>query len=78
VLFGPHTENCAALAERLEAQGAAVRVRGEEDLAAEVERLLSDAAEAERRGFAAHAAVAAGAGAARRTVDFLRERGVLP
>lgn len=77
VLLGPHTENCAALATRLEAAGAATRVGNEEELAAAVELLLSDAGEAERRGRAAHAAVSATSGAARRTSELLGERGAL-
>jgi 3-deoxy-D-manno-octulosonic-acid transferase len=77
ILLGPHTENCSALATRLEESGGALRVRNEEDLADAVERILRDTEEAERRGRAAHAVVAAGGGAAKRTLDWLSERGVL-
>lgn len=77
VLLGPHTEHCADLATALVSAGAARRVTGEEDLAAAVEMLLRDDAEAERRGRAAHATVAVRSGAAARTIDLLRARGVL-
>ena len=77
VLFGPHTEHCDELAATLEREGGAQRVGTEEELAAAVENLLRDEVEADRRGRAAHEAVAARGGAARRTVDWLGERGVL-
>ena len=77
VLFGPHTENCRDLAARLERNGGAERVADESELAEAVRRLLGDGAEATRRGRAAHATVATGGGAARRTLDFLVERGVI-
>ena len=46
-------------------------------LTTNVERLLADHDEAERRGRAAHAALEARTGAGFRTVDLLRRRGVI-
>ena len=77
VLLGPHTENCADLANALERAGAASRVRTADDLAAAVERMLTDPEAAQARGRAAHECVAARAGATRRTLDHFRARGLL-
>jgi 3-deoxy-D-manno-octulosonic-acid transferase len=70
VLLGPHTANCAAMAEALTGAGAAETVGDEDALAAAVARLLGDPVlRAERAGCAARVA-AAGLG----TLDAVMER----
>lgn len=58
VLAGPHTQNHAEAAVRLESAGALLRVTDAESLAATVSRLLGDEAERGRRSVAATAAAA--------------------
>lgn len=53
LIAGPHTENFAALAERLESGGALLRASGAEELAARVAELLSDPAKRDRVAAAA-------------------------
>ncbi len=78
MLLGPHTENCAAAADKLLAGGAARRVPDADALARELGELARDPRAAEARGRAAHAVAARASAAARDTVEFLRERGVIP
>ena len=78
ILIGPHTENIARAAEGLLAGGAASRVTSARELADEVAALAADPALRERRGRAAHDYAARSPSAARATLEFLRERGVLP
>jgi 3-deoxy-D-manno-octulosonic-acid transferase len=63
VLFGPHVENFDQEAALLLGAGAALSVADEDELARELARLFSDAAERERMGRAGMAAVAAQCGA---------------
>jgi 3-deoxy-D-manno-octulosonic-acid transferase len=63
ILHGPDMSNCAAMSYSLAAAGATVTVRGAEDLAAEIRRLLNDPVER-----AARAAAAAGVAADNRAV----------
>lgn len=58
VLFGPHVENVAAVAEALETTGGGARVRDEGELQAKLEELLSDPDLRLRMGNAAQAACA--------------------
>ena len=76
--MGPDTANCQESFARLESVGAAFRVGGADELARRIGDWLSDPALADRAGCAAHAVASSGVGAARRTVAFLREQGVLP
>jgi 3-deoxy-D-manno-octulosonic-acid transferase len=78
ILIGPHTENCARAAEGLVAGGAARRVSNAAELAAEVAALAAEPGLREARGRAAHGYAAESNSAARDTLAFLRERGVIP
>lgn len=78
VVMGPDTANCEESFARLESAGAALRVDGPAQLALRISEWLTDPSLADRAGLAAHAVASSGAGAARRTVAFLREQGVLP
>jgi 3-deoxy-D-manno-octulosonic-acid transferase len=62
VLLGPHTDNFTEINERLVAAGGAEVVADEAALAGAVDRLLRDPAERARRGEAASAVAATGAG----------------
>jgi 3-deoxy-D-manno-octulosonic-acid transferase len=53
VLHGPFMENFAAIAQRMEATGAALRIADEDAFASMLERLLGDAEERKRLGEAA-------------------------
>ncbi len=77
VVMGPDVTNCADAFRRLERAGGAVQVDGAEALGARIATWLTDPVAARRAGEAAHAVTVEAAGAARRTLDFLRERGVL-
>ena len=78
VLTGPHVANCRDAVESLRAAGAAVEVRSADELAARVASYLSDPAAAERAGRAARATLAARSGVGKATVEFFRERQLLP
>jgi 3-deoxy-D-manno-octulosonic-acid transferase len=71
VVFGPATENFAAVAEALIDTGAGFRVAGTADLAATLERLLLDPGLRRRAGQAGRALVEAHKGATERTVHQL-------
>jgi len=71
VLAGPHTENQAEAAERLERAGALLRVADSESLARTVAGLLQQSAERERRGQAAAAAAASEAEVLERALSAL-------
>jgi 3-deoxy-D-manno-octulosonic-acid transferase len=77
-LVGPHTANCAEAVERLEAAGGLLRVPDAATLGDRIGELLSDPAEAARRGRAGLAAVRGAGGRGAGTVRFLREAGVVP
>jgi 3-deoxy-D-manno-octulosonic-acid transferase len=76
VLFGPHAGNCREIVDALEEGGALIRVANGHDLVEAVLRLTRSPEDAERQGRAAHRVLAERAGATRRTLEFLRERGV--
>lgn len=69
VLFGPHTHHVAEIADVLESEGAAVRVRDAADLAVAWERLLGDPDGRKRLAAAASRVVERHRGAIHRTVD---------
>ncbi len=71
VLFGPHMNNFRDIADALLRQGGAHEVRGPDDLATEVARLLDDRAECVRRAAAAAAVAEAGRGAVERVLAAL-------
>jgi 3-deoxy-D-manno-octulosonic-acid transferase len=75
VLFGPHDDNCREVAVALERAGALRRVDGEESLAAALVEWLGSPEATAARGASAHRTIAGRAGATRRTLEFLRERG---
>jgi 3-deoxy-D-manno-octulosonic-acid transferase len=77
-IVGPHTVNCEDAVARLEAGGGLLRVADPAALGDRVAELLTAPDEAIRRGRAGHAVVQSGTGRGAATVDFLRERGVLP
>jgi 3-deoxy-D-manno-octulosonic-acid transferase len=74
ILFGPHMENFAALAEHLMRERAAVQVTGEIELRREIESLLENEAMRRERGERAKAALAPHRGATRRTAALLLGR----
>ena len=57
VLYGPHVENVALVAEKLEAVGGGYRVRDEAELETRLASLLADPDKARRAGEAARAAI---------------------
>ncbi len=71
VVFGPHMENFAGLAEDLIAHQAAVQVADVAGLETEIKRLLSDPAAGARLVANAQAALAAHAGATTRTASLV-------
>jgi 3-deoxy-D-manno-octulosonic-acid transferase len=77
VAMGPDVTNCADAFSRLRSAGAAVQVGDAAALADRMVTWLTDDAAAEAAGRHAHQVIRDAAGAAVRTVDFLRERGVL-
>jgi 3-deoxy-D-manno-octulosonic-acid transferase len=68
VLFGPHTENFAAVAQALLEAGAGFRVSGADDLASTWSLLLADTDRRQRAGNAARALIEAHRGATARTI----------
>ena len=75
VLFGPYMQQEGS--RLLVLRGAAARVADAQQFAEEVARLLADPDERDRRAAAARSVVLEGQGAARRTVELLRERGII-
>lgn len=71
VLHGPHTANCAAMVEALDAAGAALAVADAASLAEAVARLLADRSECAERAAAAAEVAAAGDGALDAVLDRL-------
>ncbi len=68
IVVGPHMENFADVAREFVARGAAVQVRGAEELEETLADLMRDGARRARLGAAARALVDANRGAARRTL----------
>jgi 3-deoxy-D-manno-octulosonic-acid transferase len=68
VLFGPHTEHVAEIAEALVLSGAGLRVRSADELGAAWLTLLADPAERERRSAVGRTLLAANRGALSRTI----------
>jgi 3-deoxy-D-manno-octulosonic-acid transferase len=81
ILFGPHMENFAAIADALVAGGGAIRVRDGVELERALSSLLEDAARRAELGVKALAVVQASRGALARTAEIILEeltrRGVL-
>ena len=73
ILFGPHMENFAGVADLFVARGAAWQVGSERELGEAVETLLADSARREALGAAARALVDANRGARRETLAAVRE-----
>ena len=71
VLTGPHVRNFAAVFAKFFRAGAALKVHNEAELAAAVDRWLSDPQAARRAGEAGRALLDANAGATARTVTLL-------
>jgi 3-deoxy-D-manno-octulosonic-acid transferase len=71
VLFGPHTSNFREAAAALAASGGGFVVSNAAELGARLRHLLTNHAERERAGEAAHAAVISRQGAVQRTLDLL-------
>jgi 3-deoxy-D-manno-octulosonic-acid transferase len=69
IVFGPHMENFAEIADTFLRNGAAVQVRSERDLEAAMVTLMSDPVRRARLGAAARALVEANRGAKDRTMD---------
>ncbi|HJP00268.1 MAG TPA: glycosyltransferase N-terminal domain-containing protein [Planctomycetota bacterium] len=76
-LYGPHVDNFRQEAELLESAGASVRLAGPEELGAVLRELMDDGARRERMSRAGMAAVATQTGASLRTLDALRQRGLI-
>ena len=76
IVFGPHMQNFAEIAETFLQAQAAVQVDNAADLSAVVQRLASDPVERARLGAAARALVEANRGAKSRTLDAIG--GLLP
>lgn len=73
VLFGPHTDHCAEVAELLLAAGGGQRVRDGAELAEAMARLLKDRATRERMGAAASRVVADNQGAIEQSLKWIGE-----
>lgn len=71
IVFGPHMDNFAEIAELFLVEGGARRVADADELAGEVIRLLADAGAAGVLGARARAILEAGQGAAVRTADLV-------
>jgi 3-deoxy-D-manno-octulosonic-acid transferase len=71
ILHGPDMANCAAVAQALRGAGAAVPVAGTAELSAEVDRLLGDPGERQRRVTAAAAVATRNNGVLDRVLDRL-------
>jgi 3-deoxy-D-manno-octulosonic-acid transferase len=69
IVFGPHMQNFAEIAEAFLKQQGAVQVSGPAELATTVVRLIGDPVERARLGAAARALVEANRGAKPRTLD---------
>ena len=69
VVFGPHMQNFAEIADAFVDQHAAIQVDGPADLSAVVLRLIGDPVERARLGAAARALVEANRGATPRTLE---------
>lgn len=76
IVFGPHMENFAEIAEEFLRNQAAVQVHSPTDLAAVVVRLVGDPVERARLGAAARALVEANRGAKPRTLEAIAQ--ILP
>ena len=72
VLFGPHTENIDDIAERLVAEGGALRLESAEQLSAALVRWLSDPTQRSEAGEAARRLVEGGRGALQRNLAAIR------
>ena len=70
-------DNFRQEAELLESAGASVRLSGPEELGAVLRELMDDGARRERMSRAGMAAVATQTGASLRTLDALRQRGLI-
>ena len=68
IVFGPHMQNFAEIAEAFLANGAAVQVRTDRELDDEIVSLMSDPVRRARLGAAAKALVEANRGAKEKTV----------
>ena len=73
ILFGPHMENFAGVADLFVARNAAWQVRSERELGEAVDALLTDQARREALGAAARALVDANRGARRETLAAIRK-----
>ncbi len=73
VVFGPHMENFATLADALLAHGGAVQIRDEESLSAGVARLLRDSRASSDLAAAAARVISAHAGATARTASLMNK-----
>jgi len=73
IVFGPHMQNFAEIAETFLQQQAAVQVASGPELTAVVQRLASDPVERARLGAAARALVEANRGAKARTLEVVNE-----
>ena len=73
VLFGPHTDHCAEIADLLLQAGGARRVQNGEQLAEEMAALLEDRPALERMGQAARTVVMENRGALKRTLDVIMD-----
>ncbi|HVP37807.1 MAG TPA: glycosyltransferase N-terminal domain-containing protein, partial [Candidatus Saccharimonadales bacterium] len=78
VLFGPHTQHCAADCEALLAAGAAVRVADARGLGRELAALPAEPARRTAMGAAAREVAGRSRGAAARALDWLERHGALP
>ena len=73
VLFGPHTDHCAEIADLLLKAGGGRRVQNSAQLAHEMAALLEDRPALERMGHAARAVVMENRGALKRTLDVIMD-----
>jgi 3-deoxy-D-manno-octulosonic-acid transferase len=76
IVFGPHMENFAEIAEAFLANDAAVQVRSDRELDAAIVSLMGDPVRRARLGAAARALVEANRGAKDKTLDVIA--GVMP
>ena len=73
IVFGPHMENFAEIADAFLANGAAMQVRTDRELEDAVVSLMGDPVRRARLGAAARALVDANRGAKDKTLDVLAE-----
>jgi 3-deoxy-D-manno-octulosonic-acid transferase len=71
IVVGPHMENFQEIAEQFRAEGALVQVRSAEELAREVESLLTDEVRRKSLGERARGLIERNRGALGRTLDAL-------